>query len=325
MIDKSALVANLGAYYREHRDQIHTDMVFGLADHLTEQGIALMDGVSDEVPLINLDTEDVMQNGGDSHDWNPTADAVVIKNRTMKVRPAKVDLEIDVEDFERQWLTAMKTSQGRLSLANFPLYKFIFEKLNERINDNIRKSLWRSEYDAAPVTPSWATVHDGWVKKLTEDVTATNIIPVATGAITANNVLSKVEAVFDGWGVTYQNEPGVCHLTPEVYRWYTRLTEAQAGRRMTFDELSEGALYIRGSKVKIVSNYDLVSIGGIQPIVITKANNFVYATDSRAEANKMRFQEDKRIINVLVDWKLGVNYYLCNSKNSPIVTNDAFA
>jgi hypothetical protein len=148
---------------------------------------------------------------------------------------------------------------------------------------------------------------------------------VATGAITANNVLAKVEAVFDGWGVTYQNEPGICHLTPEVYRWYTRLTEAQAGRRMTFDELSEGALYIRGSKVKIVSNYDLVSIGGIQPIIITKSNNFVYATDSRAEANKMRFQEDKRIINVLVDWKLGVNYYLCNSKNSPIVTNDAFA
>jgi hypothetical protein len=69
-----------------------------------------------------------MQNGGDSHDWNPTADAVVIKNRTMKVRPAKVDLEIDVEDFERQWLTAMKTSQGRLTLANFPLYKIHIRK-----------------------------------------------------------------------------------------------------------------------------------------------------------------------------------------------------
>lgn len=325
MIDKSALVANLGAYYREHRDQIHTDMVFGLSDHLTEQGIALMDGVSDEVPLINMDTEDVMQNGGNSHDWNPTADAVVIKNRTMKVRPAKVDLEIDVEDFERQWLTAMKTSKGRLTLTNFPLYKFIFEKLIERINDNIRKSLWRSEYLPAAVTKSWATVHDGWVKQLTDDVTAGDIVPVVTGAVAAGTILADVEAVFDGWGATYQNEPGICHLTPELYRWYTRLTEAQAGRSLGFGELNNNALYIRGSKVKIVSNPDLVPIGGIQPIIITKANNFVYATDSRAEANQLRFQEDKRIINVLVDWKLGVNYHLCNAKYSPIVTNDAFA
>lgn len=325
MVDNSALAANLGAYYREHRDTINTDIVFGLQDQLTEQGIELMDGVSDEVPLINMDTEDIMQNGGNSRDWNPTEDAVVLGNRMLKVRPAKIDLEVDTEQFERMWLTAMKTSKGKLTTKNFPLYAFIWTKLKERINDNIRKSLWLSEYQPNAGTKSWATVHDGWNKLITDDVTAGNIVPVTTGAITANSVLEDIEAVVDGLGATYQNQSGRCHVTSQVYKWYTRLTEAQAGRSMSFTELNEMGLFIRGTKIKLVNNPDLVPIGGIQPVVVTKDKNLVYATDSADEANKFEFQVDKRIINVLGDWKLGVNYKLANSKYKAISTNDAYA
>lgn len=324
-VDNTKLSANLGAYYREHRDTIHTDIVFGLQEQLIEQGIELMDGVADEVPLVNMDVEDVMQNGGDSRDWNPTEDAVKLDNRMMKVRPAKVDLEIDPARFERMWLTYLRTSKGKLTMKNFPLYEFIWMKLKERINDNIGQSLWRSVFLPNAPTKNWATVHDGWNKKLTEDVALGNIVPVTTGAISKSTVLEDIESVFDGFGETNKSKPGICHLTSEVYTWYTRLTETQAGRGMSFTELSEGNLYIRGSKTKIVNNPYLLPISGIQPIVITKANNLVYATDSQDEANKFDFQPNKRIIDVMGDWKIGVNYYSANSKYKSIVTNDAYA
>jgi hypothetical protein len=118
----TALVSNLGNYYQEHRDEIFSDVLLGLEPAFQAQGIAIEDGIADEVPLLNLSMGNILQ-PGDYSATNFTNDVLNLSNRKLKVQPVKADLKFFPQDFERKWITHNRTKRATMKeWEDIPFY-----------------------------------------------------------------------------------------------------------------------------------------------------------------------------------------------------------
>jgi hypothetical protein len=113
-----------------------------------------------------------------------TTDGAKMTDRTLTVYQSKWDFDVDPENFRNTYL-------GDPS-KTMPFYEYIIDQvgveLMGQINDNVLGSGVRS---AAGTTA--ASLADGWITVAKAAVTALVLTPVAIGAITAADAVTKVE------------------------------------------------------------------------------------------------------------------------------------
>lgn len=322
-INLTALTTNLGTYCRENKDEIFSDMLLGMEDMLSRQGIELYDDVKDEYPLPNLMVGDLLQ-PSDYVNFAPKNNALNFDSRTLKVRPFKADLLIFPQEFEKTWLAHARRGKGTFTKENMPFYQFLMTKIIEKIKRELRYATWKGVYNAAGT--AYLDICDGYLAKIAADITAGGIVPVVTGAVTAANVIASIEATAAGLGVDYKDQPGKCIVSPTLFGWYVKSTETAVGRHMGFNELSGGTnepgqnrVFLRGTNIELISE---PAFGASQRIVVSTDNNLVAGTDSLSEINDIKVQEFNRSIKLLLDGKWGVDYKLANATYKPISTND---
>jgi hypothetical protein len=296
-LDITALAASLGAYHREHRDELSAEVL--LDDDFTED-MEVMDDVTDEVPLPDLSLTDIVQPGIDKT-FNPTSDAIKFNARKLKVRDCKVDLLLEPWKLEKTWLGKMKKASDPMEL---PFEKFIFDYINSKIKENVRlKALWKGIYNAGGATP--ADIFNGFLKIIADEITATNIAPVVTGAITAVNVIDKVELTYDALGEAYKGVPTVMKCSPTIFTWYARRYRLDFGSNQDYNgQPKKKRILIDGTQCELVAE---PGFGTSQRLVTTRAENMVYGVDS-AKGYNVDVQKSDRQLKVLIDFKAGVEF-----------------
>lgn len=322
-IDLSDLATNLGGYCRENADTIFSDMLLGLEESLSRSGVTVLDNIKDEFILPNLMVGDLVK-PGDYTTFTPGDDKIKFDNRTLKVRPFKVDLKIYPQQFEATWLTHLRKSKGTYTADNFPFYEFLMGKIVEKIKAELRKSIWKGVYNAGGT--NWIDICDGFLKKITDDVTAGDIIEVTTGVVTSANAVASIEATVKGLGDEYQDRPGKCIVSPTIFDWYIKTDGTTLGRYIGFNELSAGTnqggqakVIIRGTNIELVKE---TALGTSQRIIAVTDENLFMGTDTVNDYNTIRVQEFERSIKLMVDGKIGAEYALANSTYRPISVND---
>lgn len=322
-IDLSALATNLGGYCRENSNTIFSDMLLGLEDSLSRAGVTILDNIKDEFILPNLMVGDLVK-PGDYTTFTPGDDKIKFDNRTLKVRPFKVDLKIYPQQFEATWLTHLRKSKGTYTADNYPFHQFLMEKIVEKIKAELRKAIWKGVYNGAGT--GWIDICDGFLKKIADDVTAAKIVEVTTGVVTSANAVASIEATVKGLGDEYQDRPGKCIVSPTIFDWYIKTDGTTIGRSITFNELSGGTnqggqakVIIRGTNVELVKE---TALGTSQRIIAVTDENLFMGTDTVNDYNNIRVQEFERSIKLMVDGKIGTEYALANSDYRPISVND---
>ena len=329
-ISLTALVANLGNYYQEHRDQIFTDALLGLEDTFSQNGISIEDGVADEVPLLGLSLGNILQPGAYTS-TNFTNNVINLNNRKLKVKPVKADLLFYPQDFERKWITYNRTKKMTMKeFQDIPFWEYYIMLLVKKMKEELRYAAWTA--NTANVATDFTAIFDGWITKLRASVAAGEVSQSGTGnAITSVNVITELEAIADGMSDSNAAEVNYMYVSPQVYRWYVRGDTLSLGRNSAFDELggrmSLGSLpdiYLRGTNVLIKAEPALTKTNtglGSEAVILSIGNNLVFGTDTLSEINQMDFQKVDRSIKVFVDFKAGVDYHLANTTRKPIVVN----
>lgn len=323
-LNLTALTNNLGAYCRENNNELFTDMLLDLDGGLSRAGITVIDDVKDEYVLPNLTVGDVIR-PGDYENFSPRANALAFGSRTLKVRPAKADLMIYPQEFEKTWLAHNRV--GRRTFKDWtdvPFYEFITNQVLKTIKKEVRNATFRGVYNAGGT--SWIDTTDGLLTIVSNAATAGQITEVVTGAVTSSNVLDSVEKVVRGLGDAYADEPGVCLVSRTIFDWYISIKEADAGRSLMINELSggsngagQGEVYVRGTNIKLVKE---PALGSSQRIIVHTMGNLYAGTDTMSEINQIEFQRFNRGIKMLVDFKWGLNYSLVNTVHKPVSVND---
>jgi hypothetical protein len=295
-IDISALATALGAYHQEHRDELVSEV---LLDEDFTSDMETMDDVTDELPLPNLSIEDLIQ-PGDPTAFTPTANALKFGARILKVRPVKVDLLLIPQVLEKTWLGKMKKASDPMDL---PFEKFIMDYINSKIVENLRlQGIYKGEYDGAGTTP--IDTMDGFLKLVADEVTATNIVEIVTGVISATNVIDKVELTYDGLGDAYKKKPTIMKASPTIFDWYVRRYRTLYGGNMTYTGVAKDRVLLDGTSCELVKEPGL---SGSQRLLTTLKENFVYGVDT-ANNYSLDVQKFDRSLKILIDFKAGVNF-----------------
>ena len=327
----TALVSNLGNYYQEHRDEIFSDVLLGLEPAFQAQGIAIEDGVADEVPLLNLSMGNILQ-PGDFSSTNFTNDVLTLSNRKLKVQPVKADLKFFPQDFERKWITHNRTKRATMKdWEDIPFYAYFMMKIQEKMKEELYYATWTARM--ANATTTYTSIVDGIITLLKADIALGNVSQVGSGnAITSGNVVTELELIGDGVSAANAATPTYMYVSPTVAKWYIRADASAIGRGgaefngiahamnpMGFPEFT-----LRGTNIRIVAVPALAqSLTGLnnEAVIVSQGENIVVGTDSMNEINEMDFQKVDRYIKILVDFKWGVNYRLANTARKPIFVN----
>lgn len=331
-IKTSALVANLGAYYQEHRDQINGDILLGLDQLFDNMGVSLEDGVADEVPLLNVTMGNILQPGGSPETTSFTDDVLTMDNRILKVRPVKADLKFVPQNFERQWITYNRRRKATMKeVEDIPFYEYFIQRIIDKAKEELFLATWTAR--RANGTTDFTSIIDGWVTLLKADVAAGKVSSVGSGnAIIAGNVVTELEAIADGISDAQAAQMSYMYVSPTVAKWYVRSDASSIGRGGAafngIDHVMNGQgfpeIYLRGANVKICPTPGLSkSATGFanEAVIVTTGKNLVVGTDSMSEFNDMDFQKFERTIKMFMDFKWGVNYYNANTVKKPIFVN----
>lgn len=315
-ITTTALTAALGAFYRANRNILVRDLYMGLkTDDWT-----VYDGVKDELPLPKLSIGELVV-PGDNVNFTPKTNVIGLGARILKTRNWKVDLLIDPAALEKTWLGYVNALGARSQAI--PLEQFIVEDLIKRIQKDIRtKALYRGVYNGSGTAT--ADIVNGLLKLVVDDITAGNITPVVTGAITSSNVVDKLLLVHDGLGQEYKEEMTVMPVNSQIFDWYTRKFSpilntnliGGGGVPPTQNGLINEAR-LEGTNCMLKRE---VGLNTSQRLIITPAGNRVLGIDSMDDFTNFEFQRFNRTIKVLVDGKLGVNFNQVD--NGALAVND---
>jgi len=287
------LVSALGAYCQEHRDIMITESLQG--DDF-DQRFEVMDDVTDELPMPTLSITDLIK-PGNAELFQPTANALSFGAEILKVRPIKVDLLLNPTVLEKTWLGKMKKSSDPFDL---PFEAFIMDYIGKKIKENlILKAVYKGVYNAAGTTPE-ATM-DGFLKQISDKITALKIAPTVTGVITPTNVVTALESVYDDLGEAYKGGATEVKIAPQIFDWYGRKFRSDFGSNINYSGITMNRRVLEGTNCTLVREPGLA---GSQRTIATPKENMVYGVDSKTF--NMDIQKFDRTIKILIDFKGGV-------------------
>lgn len=331
MLNIAGLDAKLQAC-TENSNKIWATPLLGMSKTFQNDGLTLMDGITDETFLVSGRSRRILQ-PGNSAAWNPTANAVTLGSRLLKTESAKVDLLIYPDQYEKTYASAMSSAQAAFTdFQAIPFAEFLYQRIVEQTLDDLKVATWKGIKTNTPTANVHLDWMDGFIRRITTARVAGNIPTYTAGTITAANVLAKVEGLADVVSKEFAGVPGFIHVPRVVYNFFAKASES-ASRPIIFTGTpgDMGSTYekimIRNTKIQLVLNDELTH-GATTQMFFTTENNLFVGTDSVANNNSFRFQLDKRAVAVMADIRWATQYAM-DSQNltggeTPIIASEAF-
>jgi hypothetical protein len=301
-IDISALSSSLGAYHRQHASELYSSLIEKDREMSLFGTIA---GVKDEFVATEMQLSEIIQSY--QKDWTPKGD-VVFKPEIGKVRRVKVDLELDPVTLEKTWEGAR--IDGSLPEGQQLLEGYIMNEIIKRIKKDVRKQAFKGVYAAptAGTAGAASAALDGLEKIYKTAALAGKIDNMVTtaGAVTVSNARDRVEEVFDSVADDYKDENLVMILSQTNLRHYKRDYRAEFGANQDYKGMN-GELQpvmIDGTNCEL---FGVPALNGGDLMIVTLRENLKRLIDGTGEDNdfNLRFQVNRRVIEVLGDFKMG--------------------
>jgi hypothetical protein len=178
-------------------------------------------------------------------------------------------------------------------------------------------------YNAAGNTP--VSNYDGWLQIIVNEIAATNISLVnnnlvATGALTAANIIANIEAMYDKLGDQYKTMRSQMLMSPSNAMLYQRAYRTLYGQNQNYTGMTqvlEPGVYIDGTMCQIIPEPGLT---GSNRLILTVQENMCYGVDLDSDLNDPRTEIDHRAIDIMMDYRVGVQFR--QIKNGILVVND---
>lgn len=317
-IDLSNLEATLGAYSRGPGMDLFIQAMntFASANH-----IQMNTDIQDEQPMIVPEIGEIVQVGKDDG-WNPTEDAFGFKARMLKVRDWQVDLKIVP-------LTLYKNWKGRLQSGKLKPYEYHFEgflmgQILRKLQDSLEKIVWKSVYNAGTAAGAGVVnpmeVCDGFLKQIADAITATTIAPVATGAITDQNAVAKIEQMWDALPEVLKYEKVKIFCSRNTSSNYYKNYKDNYGDHLTYNSFKQMTLEKSEGNASFVP---LPGLSGSGRVIIVPEGILQMGTDMLSDMNRIKVEQEKRVVNILMDGKIGCGIStFALAGEDYIITND---
>lgn len=287
------LVAAFGDYLRENRGILVRELFLN-EDYQSQFNV--LDDVTDEVALPSLKIGGLLRPWRSN--WDADADKVNFGGRTLKTRRMKADIDLIPQILYQSWLGKQKSNKD---IYDMPFEQFIMQDLIAKAKDELTlTAIYKGVYNAAGTTS--ADTLTGFLKIIADEITATEVTPVATGVVTASNVITSVEATIDGLSEPYKNVMTEARVSPTLFTWYTRKYREVYGGNNDYTGMAKGRVEVDGTNTTLVRTPGL---SGSSRIFVTPKEN-LYLGLNTTEGFNIEVEKSKRVLSILMDGAAGV-------------------
>ena len=156
---------------------------------------------------------------------------------------------------------------------------------------NIYKCVTTTTTGQSPDThpAKWLLVNElviskGWGKIIADEITASALTPLTTGALSSTNALDKVEIMYNGMTVAHRKLGGVIYLSHANFRNYLIHERATYGSQATPD-MANGVKTVYGDAKWVIQPATWMGTSG--RVIATQKDNLVFGTNMETDPGKV--------------------------------------
>ena len=328
-VDLSALEANLGAQVQDPdvKREIITKTMY---NPMLENRITIVEDVIDEIPIVNAQFSDPLAPLPDATNVTYKQDLVAFDNRVLKTQQIVLATKLNPRNLMHGYIALMKRNNYKNKLNQkdpfyLPFEDYLMQKFAEAARENLyKKAIFKGVYSA--VGTSSADVFDGYLAKVAAAVTATDLTPVATGAITSSNVIAKLQSVYDALGDEEKGSAVNIHVNSQIFDWLQRSYSAMSNRSIVISDVSQAALRQPMMQIPLDGTNAVVfrepGLGTSQRVIATVAGNMHLGFYNNP--NDMQFEVQKEDLNLklIMVFKAGVEFATLKDSFRNIAVNN---
>jgi len=264
----------------------------------TANAVVGHEGVKGKLTLTELEIgSDIITRSKDT--FSPTAGAIKFSPRTLDVVGADMDLKIIPSKWEKSYHAYMR-KRGQNNHSFIPFERYIIDKLLSRIKSLQENAIWQGVAAGSPEdTDLLDALFDGYLKIIADEITNTNITPVATGAFTATNAVEKLEDMYQNLGAAYQYMPIACYMSIQNANRAKQDYRERYGKYVTLDH---GAFRF---DLGDLTFYPLPGLGTSGRVIMTPMDNMHYGMDLESDASVINFEQEDQGMKMFMDFNMG--------------------
>lgn len=224
-------------------------------------------------------------------------------DRTLEVKAAKRELQIDPEKYRTTYLSEQMSPGTNANKAEIPFAQYTWEKVMEGIARDVNDSAaYLGVYNSSGTAS--VDICDGLGTIIATEITNTNLTVTATGAITNANAVSKFELMYKALPIAYQNTNTILYCSYTNFFNYVENYRSTYGANMDFSGLlGEGSyLKISGKKCEI---RPCTWMGTSGRVIVTPKANLLMGTDLLSDMNQIKINPAMWTIDAGVKFVIG--------------------
>ena len=238
--------------------------------------------------------------------FDPIATAATFRPRTLSTVLNKADISIYPQDYEASYMGAMR--QKGQNPADWPFSAYLLDQFIQSINSQFEVALWAGAVPGVPTaSDALQLTFDGVLEIIKDEITATTITPVATGALTVSNIIQKLRDMWAGVDIymSFANYDLVRTAIKDTYKIDAAYVDINGSsyQGIRFE--------LGGGNTRIIP---VIGMGASNRVIMMPAGNIALGIDSpsdvmfnsEAEIRELRFWMDFRMGAQLMMVKPGV-------------------
>jgi len=225
----------------------------------------------------------------------------------LEVFTNKLEHQVVPQEFESNYMGEMRrTGQDP---RDYPMEAFTLNGLLKELAKELEDATWQGDQAAVPADSDLlAATFDGILKQVADAITATDLTPVSTGAITLANVLDQFQSM---WAQVNPAQKAmgtdifVSYAVYDLYRIKYKQTYGADPAYVKIDnsDYDQGIRYELSSKATIIP---VPGMGSSQRVLIMPRNRLHYGFDSLQDWSNFRFEQNHRTLDFWCDFNFGV-------------------
>ena len=299
-------------YVEEFAPQLFSKLYYGFE---TANYVTPHEGVKGKKVLTELMIGDLAKRWRKNFD--ALADVIDFKPRVLETELAKVDLQITPQEFEGSYLGMMRrTGQNQTDL---PFQAYILDKVIQKLHTEKETAIWQGVAAAVPAAGDpLDEVFDGYLKIIADAITATDITPFPTGALTNINIVTQIEAMWDALDPAMKKEAVEVWVSYNNYTKFIQNYRNDFGKYVGYD--GQGAIKLDFGNATL---RPIAGMGNSQRVIITQPSNFHYGFDASADSSMINFEWNHRSLDMWIDFRMGCQIGILDDSKMIIVNNQA--
>lgn len=229
------------------------------------------------------------------------------KPEVLEVFTNKVEHSVIPQEFESSYLGFMRR-QGQSS-DDYPMQAYVLGKLIEKLGSELEVAFWSGAKAVTPAsTDLLRETFDGVLAQIAAKITATELTPVATGAITAANIIDSLRTMWTQVS-TIDKQNGVdIYLSYRLFDFLRIAIKDAYKVDPAYTEINssdyQGMFYELGAR-----NTRIIPVPGMLDsgrILMHRPGNLHYGMDALGEWRNFDFEKNHRQLDFWTDFNMGV-------------------